>query len=171
MSDTLVGRYLLERDVSFAVIGAQALLVRGVARFTHDTDFLTLDRTVLAPAFWTELAGAKVEVRRGDLLDPLMGVVRIRFEDDQVDIVVGKFKWQRVAVERADLLDFEGVALPVVQKPDLVLLKLFAGGPQDLWDVHALLAIDDSIKTDVDRLIVDLPDDVQESWRRLRDLQ
>ena len=171
MSDTAVGRYLLERHVSFAVIGAQALISRGVVRFSFDTDLLTLDRVVLSPPFWADLPGARIDVRRGDLLDPLAGVVRITFADDQVDVVVGKYKWQRAAIERAEPLDFDGVDLPVVQRPDLVILKLFAGGPQDLWDVHALLAIDATIKAEVDRLITDLADDVQESWRRLRDLQ
>jgi hypothetical protein len=167
MSGAAVGRYLADRGIAFAVIGAQAMMLRGVVRFSVDTDLLTTDSAVLEPAFWDDLATAKVHVRRGDLTDPLAGLVRVLFPDDQIDVVVGKYKWQRAVIERAEpVLDF-----PVVQAADLILLKLFAGGPQDKWDIHAMLTSDPTVISTVDERVVDLADDVRELWRGLRDLQ
>ena len=161
MSGAVTGRYLAQRGVPFAVIGAQAMMLRGVVRFSVDTDLLTVDPAVLSAAFWTDLPGVTMDVRRGDMTDPLAGVVRIMFPDDQVDVVVGKYKWQKALIARAEpLLEF-----PVVQNADLILLKLFAGGPQDMWDVHAILASDPTVVSTVDERIGDLPDDAQQLWR------
>lgn len=65
MSGAAVGRYLADRGISFAVIGAQALMLRGVARFSLDTDLLTMDGAVLAAGFWHDLENASAEARRG----------------------------------------------------------------------------------------------------------
>ena len=165
MTGEAVARYLAERGVSFALIGARAMALRGMLRSSLDTDFLTTDGSVLSGEFWRDLANANADVRRGDLTDPLAGVVRIVIADERVDVVVGKYKWQRSVVERAEpVLDF-----PVVQTADLVLLKLFAGGPQDMWDVHALLASEPMIAAAVDGRVLDLPGDAQEAWRRVRE--
>lgn len=167
MTGATVARYLGERGISFALIGARAMALRGMLRSSLDTDFLTTDRTVLAAEFWSDLENATATVHRGDLTDPLAGVVRLVAANERVDVVVGKYKWQRAVIERAEtVLDF-----PVVQTADLILLKLFAGGPQDLWDVHALLAADAAVVSTVDERIDDLPDDVRELWRGMRDLQ
>jgi hypothetical protein len=169
MSGEAVCHYLADRGIPFAVIGAQAMILRGVVRFSLDTDLLTMESAVLSAAFWNDFPNAEIDVRRGDLTDPLAGVVRFTFADDQVDVIVGKYKWQRGVIERSRPVETIGV--PVVQKADLILLKLFAGGPQDMWDVHALLASDRSVAAEVDERIIDLSDDVQELWRGIRDLQ
>ena len=166
MIETRVAEYLARRGVAFAVIGARAMAFHGIVRFTLDTDLLTTNPAVLGPAFWNDLSDATVDVRRGDLLDPLLGVVRIHSADEQVDVVVGKLKWQTAAVTRAHPL--EDPDLPIVQKADLVMLKLFAGGPQDLWDIHALLERDASLRDEVDRLVSALPDDARQLWERVR---
>jgi hypothetical protein len=168
MSASDVARHLGRRGVPFAVIGARAMAFHGIVRFTLDTDLLTTDRSVLDSAFWNDLAGASVDVRRGDLLDPLAGVVRIHFPTDQVDVVVGKFTWQKSAVTRARPLEGGDPNLPVVQRADLVVLKLYAGGPQDLWDIHALLASGSGLQSEVDLLVSDLPDDARQLWERVR---
>lgn len=167
MTGAAVARHLAERGISFALIGARAMALRGMIRSSLDTDFLTTDRSVLSAEFWNDLPHARIDVRHGDLTDPLAGIVRVIVADDQVDVVVGKYKWQKALIERAEpVLNF-----PVVQKADLILLKLFAGGPQDLWDVQAILASDRTIVSTVDERIVELPDDVRELWRGIRDLQ
>ena len=61
-----------------ALIGAAALAARGVARSTYDIDLLTTDRRVLEDGTWLELrSAASIDIRRGDLDDPLGGVTRI----------------------------------------------------------------------------------------------
>ena len=65
-----VGAYLAGQDVRYAVIGAAALAVRGVARSTHDVDVLVVDRRVLDAAWWEALRAdhseLEIDVRRGD---------------------------------------------------------------------------------------------------------
>ena len=50
----------------------------------------------------------------------------------------------------------------------LVLLKLYAGGPQDLWDIEQLRGIGGAaLDTGVDRRIEALPDHAREAWTRV----
>ncbi len=127
--------------VAHAVIGAAALAAAGVVRSSVDLDLLTLDNRVLDSGLWSELsaAGIAVEVRRGDMADPLAGVVRVTAGGERpVDLIVGRYAWQERAVTRARTLPG---GQRVVQPRDLVLLKLYAGGTQDLWDIRQLLAL------------------------------
>jgi hypothetical protein len=152
--------------VSHALIGAAALAARGVARSTYDIDVLTTDGRVLAAALWEPLraAGAGVDIQRGDLDDPLGGVIRLTAAGERpVDVVLGKGRWQARAVERADRT---ADGPPVVAARDLVLLKLYAGGTQDLWDVRALLELPEraALIAQVDEDLADLPADMRARW-------
>ena len=147
---------LKAHDVPHALIGAAALAAQGVARSTYDIDLLTTDARVLDRGLWTALRdqGATVDIRRGDIDDPLGGVVRIETPRDRpVDIILGKYGWQTRAVERADR---PPGGAPVVRPGDLVLLKLYAGGAQDLWDVRELLQLPGH-----DRLVAEVEADLE----------
>jgi hypothetical protein len=50
-----------------------------------------------------------------------------------------------------------------------VLLKLYAGGPQDAWDVAQLLAAErrEELVATVEERLVTLPSAAQTLWRRL----
>lgn len=133
---------LREAGVDFALIGAAALASHRVARATGDLDLLAVSSDALLPVTWNRLRadGCEVEIRVGDHEDPLAGVVRIaRGTAPPVDLVVGNRAWQRRAIERAEPRELEGTTVPVVRASDLILLKLFAAGPQDRWDVARLL--------------------------------
>jgi hypothetical protein len=131
----------LERaSIPFALIGAGALAIHGVSRSTLDIDLLATDRRLLEPVFWALGSGVEVEVRRGDAADPLAGVVRCRAPNQRhVDIVIGKAAWQAALVARAEPLTRSGRAIPAARVEDLVLLKLYAGGSQDRWDIEQRL--------------------------------
>jgi hypothetical protein len=134
-----VVRALLARHVPHAMIGAAALAARGIARSTYDIDLLTTDVRVLEPDTWRplELERVAVDIRRGDAEDPLGGVVRVEAPGERpVDVILGKHAWQARAIERADR---PAGGPPVVTARDLVMLKLYAGGTQDLWDVRQLV--------------------------------
>jgi hypothetical protein len=156
--------------VRHALIGAAALAARGIARSTYDIDLLTTDARVLAASLWAPLRaeGPTVDIRLGDPDDPLGGVVRIDAPGKRpVDIVLGRHAWQARAVERAERLS-EGP--PVVAARDLVLLKLYAGGAQDLWDVRELLQLPgaDELITEVDVDLVEMPGAMRERWADVR---
>lgn len=154
---------------AYALIGGQAVAMRGHPRLTLDYDFLTTDRRVFGRGVWKRLEdrGAKVDVREGDFEDPLAGVVHITFDQHEADLVVGKLSWEQGVIDRAERLSLEGIVVPVARTSDLILLKLAAGGFLDLQDVYALLQIGPRahLVSEVDETISALPFDAREAWR------
>jgi hypothetical protein len=156
--------------VPHALIGAAALAAAGVARSTFDIDLLTGEFAVLEEGFWSALhgSGVSVEVRRGDHDDPLAGVVRLEVASDRpVDLIVAKHAWQVRVIERAQR---STNGPPVVTPADLVLLKLYAGGNQDLWDVRELLSTPagDTIARQVEEALSALPLELRDRWTLVR---
>jgi len=165
-----VTRLLTDCQVSHALIGAAALAARGLARSTFDIDLLTADRRVLDRALWTPLEadGVAIDIRTGDPADPLGGVVRLTADGERpVDLILGRHGWQARAVSRADRLP-DGP--PVVTAADLILLKLYAGGTQDLWDVRALLELSESdgLAAEVTAALSEHPGAMQHRWAEAR---
>ncbi len=109
-----------------------------------------------------------IDIRRGDANDPLGGVVRIEQAAQRpVDLILGRFAWHHRTVTRAQPMP-DGP--PVVLARDLVLLKLYAGGPQDLWDIQELLRQpgSDSLIADVAADLADQPPAMQQVWQAVR---
>lgn len=163
---------LADLEVRFALIGAAALAVHGASRSTLDVDLLATDRRVLEAATWSPLSPERIQadIRLGDADDPLAGVVRFTAgEQRAVDLVVGKNRWQREAIDRAAPGTYLGLEIPVVRAEDLVLLKLFAGGPQDAWDVRQLLAGDEraTLVEGVETHLPRLDRTARDLWRRI----
>jgi hypothetical protein len=156
-----------QRHLPYALIGAAALAVRGIARSTFDIDLLTTDLRALDAQVWTSFPAEAVDLRRGDLDDPLAGVIRITLDSDRpVDIIVGKHAWQTRAVARAEAI---AGGPPVVLARDLILLKLYAGGSHDLWDIRELLAVSDrSLDADVTADVSALSENLQQQWEAVR---
>jgi hypothetical protein len=159
-----------ERAIPHALIGAAALAAAGVSRSTYDLDLLTGDARVLLPETWRRLqdAAVSVDIRRGDDEDPLGGVIRLEHADERpVDVILAKHAWQTRTVDRARRLP-SGPA--IVSPPDLVLLKLYAGGTQDLWDIRELLRMPESEEwaTAVERELSALPHSMRDRWINLR---
>jgi hypothetical protein len=170
---TLLGRVhslLAGAGISHALIGAAALALHGVSRSTHDLDLLATDLSCLTPDLWAPFESAEVEIRKGDLDDPLAGVVRFTAPGDSpVDLVVGKARWQAAALARAENRSFADVELPVLRAADLILLKLFAGGPQDAWDIVQLLAASDEqrLSLEIEPHLAALPAPALHLWRQI----
>ena len=154
-----------------ALIGGMALGAWGVGRSTADADLLLWDRDVFNEDRWrvAREAGVTVDVRRGDPFDPLVGVVRLRRgRGAPVDLVLlGAWTapMQQRAVRRVRI---RGVLVPLVDAADLVLLKLYAGGPLDLRDVELLLLRQPDLDVAVLRRLAETPDACAEGWVRLR---
>jgi len=165
-------RLLHSREIAHALVGAAAMAGLGVVRASDDLDLLVMEVAVLDEGFWSPLArhGTAVDVRRGDDADPLAGMVRLsRPGGTPIDVVVGKRPWQRDAIARARPIRLGSVDVPLVGAADLVLLKLYAGGPQDAADVRLILATADreSIRAEVEARLPALPRDGVELWRRI----
>jgi hypothetical protein len=159
---------LEDAGIPYALVGAAALAVHGVSRSTLDQDLLVTDRRALDPGLWRALGGVAVDVRRGDSDDPLAGVIRFTADGQRdVDIIVGRHAWQASMLARAGRVTLGAKTIPVVGVSDLVLLKLYAGGAQDRWDIAQLLAASGSseVEADVERGLADLPAHCAEMWR------
>ncbi len=178
---------------SYAVIGAAAMAARGVGRSTRDVDLLTLSVAGLDKAWWTSLsrAGVSVSVSHGDADDPLAGVVRFERNSTNtlaqmpgcrdlmngekgerpVDLVFGRYRWQQRVLARAQPAAIGGLNLPTVQTSDLILLKLYAGGAQDAWDIEQLLAGPDRgvLIADVEAVVAELPARCRRLWKAVLD--
>jgi hypothetical protein len=133
--------------VPYALIGGLAVIVRGIVRATKDIDFL-LDLPVQqGPALAQSLNenGLPATFRKGGPDDPIVGAIRVTIPtaEDPIhcDILFPSKLWQAEAVRNAAPVYLEGIAIPVVITEDLFLLKLFAGGPQDLLDAAQLFKL------------------------------
>lgn len=167
LADAVVS--LQEAGIPFALVGAAAMAAHGVSRSTADIDLMTTDTRVLQPAFWR--IAASVDIRRGDDDDPLAGVVRVTAAGEPVvDVVVGRHAWQRRVVAEATPVALEGVTVPVVDLSGLILLKLYAGGSQDAWDIRQLLETSEggSSIAGVESTLPELPPGAADLWRRLK---
>lgn len=160
--------------IAFALIGAGALALRGVSRSTADVDLLTVDDRCLHESLWATLnvEGLDLRLLKGDFEDPLAGSVRLSAPADRiVDVVVGRHKWQSEIIARAERLSTGELELPVVRAADLVLLKLFAGGPKDAWDIAALLETRPDQRAElclaVERDLDRLPLESRRLWSRI----
>jgi len=170
----LVSGILQEQGIEFVVIGASALAIHGVSRSTIDIDLMTIDPLALKSTLWTGLDahGITTEIRHGDGDDPLRGVVRFECPNQRpIDLIVGHGGWQARIFERPEMAVIEGFELPIVGKVDLILLKLFAGGPQDQWDISRLLSTDgsDSLRRTIEQKLLDLPPALRSVWSRVVD--
>lgn len=164
---------LREAGISHAVIGATALAFHGVARSTRDLDLFAMAAVCLEPDTWRSLeaSGSTVEIRPGDAADPLAGVVRFESgREAPVDLVLGNRAWQAEILTRTELQTLLGIRVPVVRAADLVLLKLYAGGLQDRWDIEQLLSAEDpsELVTEVEHSLTGLPSDCAAIWRQIR---
>jgi hypothetical protein len=162
----------LERaGVSCAVIGGVALGAHGIARATLDTDVLVADAIVLSASFWPRRKTMPVPtIRRGDADDPLVGVASLRTDGEQVDVIVGRGAWMSAMLTRRVWIGTGRSRLPIVDRADLVLLKLYAAGPQDLLDVRLLLQADSKgLRRAVESRLPVAPRSLASVWRKLGD--
>jgi len=166
--------HLRDNGVEHCVIGAVALQAWGFTRFTADVDVMTLDPRVLVRSFWDkpELVARLDKIRTGDSSDPLVGVVRFK-PVPALDIVVMRDALARETIQTAvhDAPLGWRVATPLA----LALMKLEAGGRQDLTDVYRLVlarkvaAPDQDLVAAIRARVAELSDWGKRSWERLRD--
>jgi hypothetical protein len=158
--------------IDAVLIGAAAMAAHGVARSTADLDLLVTDDRVLDPGFWSPRLGERVStrIRRGGAEAKLAGVVTILAEGERpVDLVVGRAPWLAELARRSSPRTVLGSELRVAGRADLALLKLYAGGLQDAWDVLQLLASGDAVamRREVELRLPSLPEGCRALWRDL----
>lgn len=153
----------LKIPLRFALLGGLAVSTWGVIRATQDVDFIAdCDPSPLSDLPLRdeikknlERQNSSAEWRVGDYDDPIPLLLRIelsaKFYGIGADILWAHKLWQRKAVQRAINVDVDGTEVPVLHPEDLILMKLSAGGPQDMLDVELLLTVGQS-QLDLKRL-------------------
>ena len=124
--------------ISWYLFGAQAAIVYGVARLTADVD-VTARLPPGAGTAWLDTIESHGFARR--FLDAKFAeqsrVIPITHLPTglPVDIVLAGPGLEEQFLERAASLTIDGVAVPVIEVSDLVILKVLAGRPKDLGDL------------------------------------
>ena len=140
-----LGTALAAIGVEWLLFGAQAAILYGVARLTADVDV-----TARVPVPLSNRAVVEALALRG---------FRLRFDDPAlaeqsrvlpfvheatglpVDVVLAGPGLEDEFFARAESHDIDGVAVPVVNVSDLVVMKILAGRPKDIEDVVTLLRV------------------------------
>lgn len=172
-------RALEAAKIPFALIGAMAMASHGLPRTTEDADLLVTQSRALDPEVWSAVARRmRVDRRVGDSSDPLVGVVRVGTPRSRVpvDVVIPRGAWLVDVIERARASGrmgvVDGVEVPLVTLPDLVLLKADAAGTIDLLDIELILQTwperRDELLLYVDERLHLLDPYGQERWRLWR---
>ena len=142
----------LSRTINFALIGGLSVAAWGVVRATQDIDFLAdsepspisdLDMRNRLQKY-LEQQRCHAEWRVGDHDDPVPLLLRISLPRSYgllgADVLWAHKRWHRDALARSITVMLSRRRIQILHPEDLILLKLDAGGPQDLADVEGLLA-------------------------------
>ena len=144
---------LTDHKVDYAVIGAFAASVHGAVRASMDADVLLLigfpQAENLRRAF--ESAGLHSELTRGDVEDPIPGLLRVTDPySNRVDMLIGLRGMDSEAFRRLVDVSFQGKTLKFIGREDFIAMKIFAAGPMDLIDAaRAISAAGNSLDTEL----------------------
>jgi hypothetical protein len=141
----------LSRPINHALIGGLSLAAWGVVRATQDIDFLADSEPSPISDLnfrnrlknYLERQRCRIEWRIGDPDDPVPLLLRILLPRSYgglgSDVLWAHKRWHREALARSITVNLSRRRVQILHPEDLILLKLDAGGPQDLADVNALL--------------------------------
>jgi len=126
----------------YALIGGFAVSAWGVPRATQDFDFAIAIGHADPQSLATFIGG---RYQTGEPDDPLRGVVtvfiEVGHEPVSLQLVCFESPLTELAFRHIETLSVLECSVPVVSWQVLILLKLYAGGPQDLLDARQILKI------------------------------
>ena len=137
----------------FALIGGFAVSAWGVPRATQDIDF-AIALGSANPHALANFLGSRFEPGEPD--DPLKGVLHttIQVGSDSVPLQLILFSpsLTEITFRGMETLSVMDQVVPVVSWQVLVLLKLYAGGPQDKLDAHQILQVRHPTPDDLEQI-------------------
>lgn len=132
-------KFCEERDWKFCFIGGIAVQHLAEARLTKDTDLTLLTGFGTEEAYIDALL-AVYRPRRPDAKQfALINRVLLLYAENGsgIDIAMGALPYEASAVKRATYVTYaDGIALRICSAEDLIIMKAFAGRPQDWMDVR-----------------------------------
>ena len=127
---------------AYALIGGFAVAAWGVPRATQDIHFAVAIGTKNVEELALFLNG---RYEAGGAGDPLRGVIRTTVAASSVSVPVQLIVLPDAITEavfqEVTTLSFMNRTVPVVGWERLVILKLYAGGPQDVFDARQILNV------------------------------
>ncbi|MEW6367920.1 MAG: hypothetical protein AB1714_25090 [Acidobacteriota bacterium] len=129
------------------LVGALAVGTWGTPRSTDDIDFAAVSSD---PAKLAEFLGGEYKVGGPD--DPLRGVIHTSAGGVLVQLVLLPQRLNQVVFADRDVIDLAGHQVPIVSWRSLVMLKLYAGAPQDQIDAKGILDIQKPSAEDLRKL-------------------
>jgi hypothetical protein len=137
--------FLVQHQISYALIGGIAASLRGEARATADVDLViaadvdrtlqllqALEKSSLTPLF----SGVEEVVRRAFIL-PL----RHRRTGVKVDLALGMSGFEQQLISRAQTVAIGSHLVRLATAEDLIVMKLLAGRPRDQQDVEGIVLV------------------------------
>lgn len=131
--------------VRWYVFGAQAVAAHGIPRATQDLDITVLAEPSKLARLCDELTRHGLVARYPEIAEELLrsgSVIPLKHIGSgfEVDLVVAGTEIERIALDRAEMLNLAGQIVPVCTPTDLVISKAIAGRPLDMSDIRGLLA-------------------------------
>jgi len=132
---------------NYGLIGGMALSVWGTPRTTMDIDMLVLVQAQLKDNLVAELKKHNIdgELKTGDPMEPIPSMIDAEYKGIEIDIICVSKKWELESMKNTITVDIDNKAIPVVDPYYFAILKLKAGGPQDILDVQNMLKYNDKI--------------------------
>lgn len=135
--------FLNDQSLPYALIGGLAVSLRGQPRATADVDIVIATDIERAVA----LAGSLHQSSFRPLFDDISEIVtssyllplRHRLTNVKVDLAIGISGFEREAVSRAESIPLAGIMVRVARAEELLIMKIFAGRPQDEQDLLGLV--------------------------------
>ena len=126
---------------SYGLIGGLAVAVWGIPRATQDIDF-AIALGGAPPQELSQYLGG--QFTPGTPEDPLRGVIRLHLgmDDEKIPLQLVFFPsiWSPIIFPSVQRVVIGDCTVSVVSWESLVLLKLYAGGPQDFLDAQTIMA-------------------------------
>lgn len=134
---------LSRREIPYMIIGGQAVLHYGEPRLTKDID-ITLGVGLEGLPIVKEAVkamGLTIEAPDADAFvkETMVLPTSDRKSGIRVDLVLSFSPFEREAIERAKIVDYDNVPVRFASLEDLVIHKMVAGRPRDLEDVSSVL--------------------------------
>lgn len=136
-----VDAFLKEHGIPYVIIGGIANAVRGEPRATHDADLKVLVQGMTIASF-RALAEAQFKPYRRPWLGGAESSLIISLEvasDMIVDMLVAVLPYEELAIRRAEMIEVEGLSLPICTAEDLIIHKAIADRPKDWLDIEKIL--------------------------------
>lgn len=125
------------------LFGAQAVNVHGRPRMTADVDVTLEIQREEVRGFVDEMANAGFGLTVTDVDDFVEATSVLPFMHHAtgvpLDVVLSGSGLEALFLDRATLVEIEGVRVPVISPADLVVAKILAGRPKDIDDAAAVL--------------------------------